>query len=125
MLVVTFVVLYSCGANLYYTRKLMPEVQYNRYKEKAPLKLFCHRASLNSVNEPSTVLLTTLDLFLANLLAGSLASGSYSVAKTVPNFVQSIISYWSQFSYPNSPIYFAQHKQKEMTSNISFSIKFM
>ena len=67
----------------------------------------------------------TLDLLLANLLAGSIASGSYSVAKTVPNFVQSIISVLVAVFVPQLTIYFAQKKQKEMIHNISFSVKFI
>lgn len=120
------VTLYSCGANLYYTKKLMPEITLQRqYVKKSAVKTLLSSGIWNSVNELSTVLLTTLDLFLANLLAGSLASGSYSVAKTVPNFVQSIISVLVAVFVPQLTIYFAQHKQKEMTSNIAFSIKFI
>ena len=123
MLVVT---LYSCGANLYYTRKLMPEITLQRqYVKKSAIKTLLSSGIWNSVNELSTVLLTTLDLFLANLLAGSLASGSYSVAKTVPNFVQSIISVLVAVFVPQLTIYFARQKKKEMISNISFSIKFI
>lgn len=123
MLVVT---LYSCGANLYYTRKMMPEITLNRsYIKKSAIKTLLSSGIWNSVNELSTVLLTTLDLLLANLLAGSLASGNYSVAKTVPNFVQSIISVLVAVFVPQLTIYFAQKKQKEMIQNISFSVKFI
>lgn len=123
MLVVT---LYSCGANLYYTKKMMPEITLNReYVKKNAIKSLLSSGIWNSVNELSTVLLTTLDLLLANLLAGSIASGSYSVAKTVPNFVQSIISVLVAVFVPQLTIYFAQKKQKEMIHNISFSVKFI
>ena len=118
------VTLYSCGANLYYTKKMMPEIILNRkYVRKSAIKTLLSSGIWNSVNELSTVLLTTLDLLLANLLAGSLASGNYSVAKTVPNFVQSIISVLIAVFVPQLTIYFAQHKKKEMLHNISFSVK--
>lgn len=121
MLIVT---IYSCCANVYYTRKLLPEIHLRKTNFRlSAVKTLLSSGIWNSVNELSTVLLTTLDLLLANLLAGSVASGSYSVAKTVPNFVQSIISTLVAVFVPQLTIYFAKNKIESLVKDIDFSVR--
>lgn len=112
--------------NFYYTKKLLPELSFDltKFRKKA-IFILLSSGIWNSVNHLSTVLLSTLDLFLANVLIGADESGIYAVAKTVPNFIASLISVVVSVFVPQFTIFYAQKKKKELIENINFSIKFL
>ncbi len=117
---------YLACANIYYTRKLLPEFRVDRTKfSGAAVKTLLSSGVWNSVNQLSTVLLTTLDIYLVNLFISAQASGEYSIVKTVPNFIQSLVSVLVGVFIPQFTIYYARKQKKELLDSIDFSIKVM
>jgi len=118
--------IYLVCMNIYYTRKLMPEIRVNfRASSLSAIKTMLSSGIWNSLNQASNIMLTTLDLFLANLFAGSYAAGLYSVSKTVPNFILSIITMLVGVFVPQLTIYFAKQKKRQLNKMLSYSIRFM
>lgn len=118
--------IYLLVINIHYTHKLLPEMRFgSEYFHISSIKELLSAGVWNSLNQASFVLLGTLDLFLANLLAGSVATGEYSVAKTVPNLIQSIVSVLIPVFVPQFTIYYAKKQKDKMLDSISFSVRIM
>lgn len=117
---------YIWVTNVYYTRKLVPEltIGFGRFKWNA-VKELLSSGVWNSVNELSTVLLTTLDLLLMNMFVGAQASGEYSLVKVLPTFMQSIVGVMVNVFIPQFTIYYAKRQHKKFLNSIMFSIKVM
>lgn len=123
MLIVTA---YICATNVYYTRKYMPEMHIDKKKFSIrAIRTLLSAGIWNSVNQLSTVLLTTLDIYLANIFIGAQASGEYAVAKTVPNFIQSLVGVLVGVFIPQFMISYAKNDHKQLLSDVNFSVKFM
>lgn len=117
---------YIWVTNVYYTRKLVPEltIGFGRFKWNA-VKELLSSGVWNSVNELSTVLLTTLDLLLMNMFVGAQASGEYSLVKVLPTFMQSIVGVMVNVFIPQFTIYYAKRQHEKLLNSIMFSIKVM
>lgn len=117
---------YTCAANWYYTKKITPELQIGKkYFSGSAIRILLSSGIWNSVNQLSIVLLTTLDLLLANIFFGALSTGQYSVVKTVPNFIQSIASVLVSVFVPQFVISYAKKRDGELLEEIDFSVKIM
>lgn len=64
------------------------------------------------MNQLSMVLLTSLDIYLMNVLIGAKAAGEYSMAKTLPNFIQSFVGVMVSVFIPQFTILYAQRKKE-------------
>lgn len=118
------VYLYLGLADIYYTRKLTPQLTINcHYFRQHAVKELLSSGVWNSVNQLSTVLLTSLDIYLMNIFVSAQASGEYSLVKTLPNFIQSLSGVLVGVFIPQFTILYAQKKQKELIDNIDFSVK--
>ena len=123
MLVVT--VYLSC-VNIHYTHKLTPEFRVDKTKFSGrAVKTLLSSGVWNSFNQLSLVLLTTLDIYLANVFIGAQASGEYSLVKTVPNFIQSLVGVLVGVFIPQFTIHYARKERRELLDSIDFSIKVM
>ena len=123
MLIVT---IYLSCANIHYTHKLTPEFKIDRSKFSGKaVKTLLSAGVWNSVNQLSMVLLTTLDIYLANVFVGAQASGEYSIVKTVPNFIQSLVGVLVGVFIPQFTISYAKRQKKQLLNQIDFSIKVM
>lgn len=113
-------------ADIHYTRKLTPQlkVDVHHFKGEA-VKELLSSGVWNSVNQLSLVLLTSLDIYLMNVLIGATAAGEYSVAKTLPNFIQSFVGTMVSVFVPQFTILYAQKKKGELLRSINFSVKVM
>lgn len=120
------VMLYLITTNMRYTHKLMPEIKidYRKFSIIA-MKEMLSSGIWNSFNQASNILLMSLDLLLANLFLGSAISGTYSVSKTVPSFVLSIVSTLIPVFSPQFVKYYAQKKHVKLKQSIDFGIKCM
>lgn len=109
-----------------YMHKLLPEIKvdYRKFSITA-MKEMLSSGIWNSFNQASNILLTSLDLLLANVFLGSVISGTYSVSKTVPSFVLSIVSTLIPVFSPQFVKYYAQKKHVELRQSIDFGIKCM
>lgn len=115
-----------CTINIVYTKKVLPElsVRIDYFKKKAVVTLISS-GIWNSVNQLSSVLLSSLDLFLANVLVGAEASGIYALAKTIPGFLQSLIAVIVVVFIPQFTILYAKEKKEELINSIDFSVKIL
>lgn len=122
LLVISFVLI----TNIYFTKKLLPDIYINkRYFDFKAVKELLSSGVWNSVNQLSLVLLTGLDLLIANIFVGAAASGEYSIVKTIPNFIQQLVGMLVGVFVPQFTILYAQKKHEELLDNINKSIKFM
>ncbi len=120
------VIIFILGTNIYYTKKLLPEVIVNKkYFDFKAVKELLSSGVWNSVNQLSIVLLTGLDLLIANMFIGVTAAGEYSIVKTVPNFIQQLVGMLVGVFIPQFTILYAQKKHEELLDSINKSIKFM
>ena len=112
--------------NIHYTNKLMPEVSLNKkYFDLSCVKELLSSGIWNSVNRLSVVLLTGLDILIANIFLSVSAAGEYSIVKTVPNFIQQLVIMLVGVFVPQFTILYAQKRNNEFLDCINQSIKFM
>ncbi|MBC2580566.1 lipopolysaccharide biosynthesis protein [Clostridium sp. DJ247] len=120
------VIIFILITNIYYTKNLLPEVAVDKkYFDFRAVKELLSSGVWNSVNQLSVVLLTGLDLLIANIFIGVTAAGEYSIVKTVPNFIQQLVGMLVGVFIPQFTILYAQKKHEELLDNINKSIKFM
>lgn len=113
-------------ADVYYTRKLVPQltVDPHYFKGRAVRELLSS-GIWNSVNQLSIALLTSLDIYLMNVLISAQAAGEYSIVKLLPNFIQSFVGVMVSVFIPEFTMLYAQRKKKELLGSIDFSVKMM
>lgn len=120
------VIMYNCAANLYYKRKLMPEIPVSiRNFRFGSVKKLLSSGIWNSVNSLSTTLLNTLDILITNLFLGAAFSGIYALVKTIPNFLNQLIAILVKVFVPNINILYAQGKKDELLREVLFSVRVM
>ncbi|AGK95888.1 lipopolysaccharide biosynthesis protein [Clostridium pasteurianum] len=120
------VIIFILFTNIYYTKKLLPKVTiHKKYFDFKAIKVLLSSGVWNSVNQLSMVLLTSLDLLIANIFINATAAGEYSIVKTVPNFMQQLVGMLVAVFVPQFTILYAQKKHDELLDNINKSIKFM
>lgn len=120
------VIIYILLTNIHYTKKLLPNIKISKkfFKIEA-VKELLSSGVWNSINQLSIVLLTGLDLLIANMFIGVAAAGEFSIVKTVPNFIQSLVSMLVSVFIPQFTILYAEKKNKQLLKSINQSIKFM
>ncbi|MCR2823823.1 MATE family efflux transporter [Lederbergia panacisoli] len=122
----TLATLYKIITNIYYTNKLLPNIKMNllKFNFKA-VKELISSGVWNSINQLSVILLTSLDLLIANIFLGPLAGGHLAIVKILPIFIQSFVSKLVNVFVPEFTILYAQKKWKELLISINNSIKVM
>ncbi|MGG7200409.1 lipopolysaccharide biosynthesis protein [Clostridium butyricum] len=121
-----FVIVYILITNIKYTKILLPEIKISRkYFEIRKVKELLSSGVWNSINQLSIVLLTGLDLLIANILINPTSAGEYSIVKMVPNFIQSLVCVLVGVFVPQFTILYAHKKEKELLNSINNSIKCM
>ena len=120
------VIVYTLIANINYTKKLLPEVDINfkKFDFKA-IKELISSGIWNSINQLSVVLLTGLDLLIANIFLGAALSAELSIVKTIPNFIQSLIGMLVSVFVPQFTILYAKKNKEGLVKSVNNSIKFM
>ncbi|NMM97687.1 oligosaccharide flippase family protein [Bifidobacterium olomucense] len=118
--------LYQCVANVYYTRRLTPQLAVRRssFRMRAVRELVSSGV-WNSVDSASYTLLIALDIFLANRFLGALVAGQYSIAKTMPQFMTNVASMLSSVFAPRVLRLYAQDRRDDMACSLDRAIRFM
>ena len=112
--------------NYEYLKRLLPEVKFSL--KRATSKAVKEMLSLgiwNSVNQLSTVLLTGLDLLIANIFIGATDMGTMSIAKTIPTVFTTFIGTIGGVFSPSFTILYAEGKHDELIKEIKLSIKLL
>lgn len=119
-------ILFVFVTNLYYTRKLLPEISINKkYFKFSAIKELISCGIWNTVNQLSKILLSGLDLLIVNIFIGASAAGEYAIVQTMPNLIQSLVGTLVGVFVPQFTILYAQKKQDELIGSINYSIKIM
>lgn len=116
--------IFSATKNYQYLKRLLPEVKFNykKYSFKA-IKELLSLGIWNSVNNLSTVLLSGLDLVIANLVISAEAMGTMSVAKAIPTVFTTFLATIGGVYAPKFTILYAEGKRKELIDEIKLSMK--
>lgn len=125
--ITTFVAaVYILITNIYYTKKLLPEVKINKryFDYKAILELLSSGV-WNTVVRLGQLLLDGLDLLLANLYLGAAAMGTLALAKTVPLFITTTMGVFAGVFMPQFTILFAQNDHDGLIISVKKSMKIM
>lgn len=117
---------YMCITNIYYMRKLLPEIRVNfSYFKLRAVKTMLGSGIWNSINQLSYTLLVTLSLYLANIFVGPHVAGLYSLSKTMPSFIVNIINTMASVFTPQFIQHYAKGEFSKLHSAVIFAIKFM
>jgi len=111
--------------NFFAARKILPQlkISFKRFNLNLSKKLFSS-GIWNSFNQLSNVLLTGLDLLVANLMLGASAAGLLSVAKTAPIALQALIGVVPQAFNPYMTIQYAKKTKAEFLAELRFILRF-
>lgn len=121
MLIVT---VYTCVANVYYTRTLAPELSLRRGRfSPGAVRRLLSAGVWNSIDSLSYTLLVTLSLYLANLFVGPQVGGEYSLAKTVPSVLVSLGGTMVGVFAPQLMQYYAKGRRDDFHRFMSFSLR--
>lgn len=110
--------------NIKFKGKLLPELSLNPIKHfsLSHFKDVFFSGIWNSVNQLSSILLQQFDLLITNLFLGVSVTGDYSIAKTAPIFIYSILAMLSGTFVPHFNILFAKNEIKELVHEIKKSM---
>lgn len=114
------------GVLCYYfaKRKILPEFKVSKRDFSwAYIKELIASGVWNSISSLGTILLSGLDLLLANLFLGPTAMGLLSLAKTMPNFVDTLNATIADVFTPSLIIDYSHKNQQQMISTINQSSK--
>ncbi len=105
-------------------RRFMPEVSINVKKFKIyAVKELAASGGLLAITNLSSVLLSGLDLLIANLLLGSYNMGLLSASKTLPNNLSSAVIVVASLFTPTFISLYSQNKMKLLKEEIFSSMK--
>lgn len=103
----------------YYTYKLLPFISFNyRHFDIKAVKEIISSGIWNSVNQIGVVLLSSIGLMLCNRLFGAAAGGLYSIALTIPQFMNGIVNMLSSVFLPGLTIKYAKGNKKDIIDHV-------
>ena len=117
---------YLVAANIYYHRKLTPDLSYNRYAFDVATVFEVIKSGIwNSITKLSQIFSSGLDLLVSNILLGATNMGYLSIAKTVPNIITSFNSTIASTFSPNMMTLYAQGNIARLKKASKSAMKFM
>lgn len=110
--------------NIYYTRKLTPELKISKkYFDWKSLRELISFGIWNSINQLNDILMTGLDLFMANLFFGAMEMSLLSIAKSIPNQLIALIDLLSYTFAPQLTSFYTNNDKNSFVNEINFTIK--
>ena len=115
---------FACICNMKISKKLLPDIaiKFKQFNVKA-IKEMVSLGMWNSINNLSQILLTGLDLLIANIFISGNAMGILSLAKTIPNVIVSFLCMIGGVYAPKFTILYAKNKIDSLVHEINLSIK--
>lgn len=112
--------------NVINSRKLLPCLIINKkYYDFKALKELISVGIWNSLTQLSQILLSGLDLLLANLFVSSTAMGVLALAKTVPQVLMSLMSTVTSIFSPNLTFDYAEGRIDNLVDNVKSANKML
>jgi len=118
--------LYGAFFNMYYTKKLLPNIQIRKayFNSKAVLELISS-GIWNTVIRVGQILLEGMDLLIANLFIGAAGMGALSLAKTIPAVISSLVVVLASVFMPEFTRMYAHDKINDLKVTIKRSMKLL
>lgn len=114
---------YCLIANIYYTKKLLPEVNVKKkHFSKEKTYELIKSGIWNSISRLSAVLSEGLDLLITNLFIDSITMGVLAVAKMIPGIISTMIGTIGGVFAPNYTIAYAKNDRQELLRKIRQSV---
>ena len=111
-------------ANIKLKSKLLSEIKIDiKYFDLKKIFELIKSGIWNSLGSLSNLLLTGLDLYLANLLISGQAMGILSIAKTVPTAIQGLIVLVASVFTPIFTMLYAKNKISELVNESKLAMK--
>lgn len=107
-----------------YKRQLLPDIHVKRdFFDWKALRELLSSGIWNTVVSGGWMLLTSVDLLIANLFIGPVGMGALALAKTIPNLLQHLITTLSSVFAPQFTILYAKGDMENLTKEIKRSMK--
>ncbi len=118
--------IYTVVFNIYYTRKLVPELKVKRkYFNWGAIKELVFSGIWSLISRLGKLLLEGVDLLVANIFINPVAMGVLSISKTIPGVMSSIVGSVAGVFSPDFTILYAKKQYDELLKNIKQSMKIM
>jgi O-antigen/teichoic acid export membrane protein len=120
---------FICGfwvivTNIYYTRTLIPTLRFDKMAVKfSAVKELIKVGIWNSVQQLSTILINGCDMLITNLYIDAASMTLLGFAKTIPNYLMSIIGIVSGSFGPRMTILYGQGDMDEFVKYVKNAIK--
>ena len=120
---------FICGfwiiiTNIYYTRTLVPQLRFNKAAVKVKAVLELIKVGIwNSVQQLSTILINGCDMLITNIYIDAASMTLMGFAKTVPNYLMSIIGIVSGSFGPQMTILYGKGDMDEFIKYVKSAIK--
>ncbi|MBX4270557.1 lipopolysaccharide biosynthesis protein [Clostridium estertheticum] len=122
----TLCTIYIIFVNIYYTKKLLPQVHLDKkYFDLRSIKVLILSGVWNSVSQLSEILSSGLDLLVANIFIGASAMGVLSIAKTIPTMVLAVFAMLASIFAPQLTISYAQKDFNAIRRQLLISMKLL
>ncbi len=110
--------------NLYYTKKLLPEIKISRVFFEIKKVIEVIKSGIwHTVTKLGQILSDGLDLLISNVFISALAMGQLSVAKTISTVVTTLIGTVSYLFQPNLIKEYALDNKEGMVKYLKFGMK--
>lgn len=112
--------------NVYYTKKLLPDIRCKRkYFDIGCVKELLSAGIWHSFIKLASVLNNGLDLLMANIFVSASGMGTLSITRTIPLYLSQIFTLFTQTFLPELIKNYAQNDKKTLLKNIEFSRKIL
>lgn len=115
-----------CFIHIIVNRRLLPEMSFHiSYLNGSAIKTILSSGIWNSINQLGAVLISSISLFMCNVLLGANAAGDYSIVQTVPLFLTGVISMLASIFLPEQTKRYAEGKVDSLVKDLHNSQKLM
>ena len=110
--------------NLYYTKKLIPDIKVERrYISGAKVKELFGAGIWNSITKLAQVLSDGLDLLITNLWISPYLMGVLSISQQIPMYMGTLVSMVTNLFNPNATMYYAKDDKQAVVQELQTSMK--
>jgi O-antigen/teichoic acid export membrane protein len=119
-----FCTFYSLSLNLYFTKRLLPEVRIQKkYFDFAVIKEIISSGIWNALTKLSQIFTSGVDLLITNIFIGSKDMGALALAKTIPNFIINFVITISNVFNPQITKQYAKNNEVDLVHSIKNAMK--
>lgn len=116
--------IYLLLSNYKLSKKIAPELSIKKTNfSNNKLKVLAKAGIWNSINSLSRILLTGMDLLIANIYISADSMGILSIAKTIPTSIENLLVVFANTFNPEFVLLYSKNKIIELKNHVVFSLK--